>query len=84
MAVAQGDLKCLKELWSCKTRMDRKDASLLHYAAANGQDAVARWLLDQGVDKRAKFQDVLTACDVAVKSGNLSLARYLKTGGSVR
>ncbi|MFO0897751.1 MAG: ankyrin repeat domain-containing protein [Pirellulales bacterium] len=59
----------------------------LHYAAANGQLEVARWLIEQGADVNAEAgryenEHGSTALHAAVRRGDVSAARLLLEAGA--
>ena len=44
----------------------------LHYAAANGQDNIAKFLIDHGVDLNATNEDGWTALHLLARNGHYS------------
>eukprot|EP00656_Telonema_subtile_P049565 TRINITY_DN6194_c0_g1_i4.p1 TRINITY_DN6194_c0_g1~~TRINITY_DN6194_c0_g1_i4.p1 ORF type:complete len:386 (-),score=86.70 TRINITY_DN6194_c0_g1_i4:899-2056(-) len=81
-AAAEGDLGDCQRGIACgldPSFPDYDKRTSLHLAASNGQDAVARFLVLQGVDPHAKDRLGNSPIDDATRSGHQSTLEVLKT-----
>ncbi|CAG9325176.1 unnamed protein product [Blepharisma stoltei] len=55
--------------------------TILHYAAAVGNEEAVEWICRQGIDVNAKNSDDWTALDVAIINNHDHVAEFLKMKG---
>src|SRR5688500_4939826 len=86
LAAEEGALAAAKALVAAGLRVDepaREDPETpLHYAAAEGHEAVARWLLDGGADVNAADKYGRTPLMNAARDGHAALAKLLLKRGA--
>ncbi|KAK8751672.1 hypothetical protein OTU49_009737, partial [Cherax quadricarinatus] len=68
---AKNDYNCLS------LAVDREESTLLHYAAANKQKNLAKWLVKQGLTRENEDQRGYKAKHYARMAGDKELARWL-------
>lgn len=82
LAAAMGEIGALeifaKNDYNCLSlAVDREESTLLHYAAANKQKDLAKWLVKQGLTRENEDQRGYKAKHYARMAGDKELARWL-------
>nr|XP_045619230.1 ubiquitin carboxyl-terminal hydrolase 4-like isoform X3 [Procambarus clarkii] len=88
LAVAMGNIDALKtytnrDYSKLKLSVDTENATLLHYAAANGQKGASRWLVEHGLSRGVKDRHGYTPDQYASMAGDESLASFLNSNRNV-
>ncbi|XP_069165735.1 uncharacterized protein [Procambarus clarkii] len=89
LAVAMGNIDALKtytnrDYSKLKLSVDTENATLLHYAAANGQKEASRWLVKHELSRGVKDRHGYTPDQYASMAGDESLASFLNSNRGIR
>jgi ankyrin repeat protein len=82
LAAYQGDLPIVQDLVAAGAQVDMEDWTPLIYAAFNGHEAVAVFLLEKGADVNAKSESGMTALMAAARGGFLPIVKHLVAAGA--
>jgi len=85
-AIEKGDLEAVKRLLPAVSDINRAESSgatLLHYAARDGQKEIVLYLLDQGANVNAFVPNYDSPIDLAARNGHTEVARVLAARGAL-